>query len=224
MNNTLSKVIILATLLLLSLSSISGQTIKIACVGNSVTYGMGIENPEERYPAQLQVMLGDEYEVGNFGHSGATLLKNGYRPYWNLPEFKEALDFEADIVIIHLGLNDTDPRAWPKYRDEFVKDYINLIDTFKYINPDADVKISRMTPIFSGHSRFESSTSDWYWQVQNAIEVIAEISKVDLVDLHTPLHIRPDLFPDNLHPTGEGAKIIPVAKVYLSRQPHPPDD
>ena len=208
MNNTLSKVIILATLLLLSLSSIFGQTIKIACVGNSVTYGMGIENPEERYPAQLQVMLGDEYEVGNFGHSGATLLKNGYRPYWNLPEFKEALDFEADIVIIHLGLNDTDPRAWPKYRDEFVKDYINLIDTFKYINPDADVKISRMTPIFSGHSRFESSTRDWYWQVQNAIEVIAEISKVDLVDLHTPLHIRPDLFPDNLHPTGEGAKII----------------
>ena len=208
MNNTLSKVIILATLLLLSLSSIFGQTIKIACVGNSVTYGMGIENPEERYPAQLQVMLGDEYEVGNFGHSGATLLKNGYRPYWNLPEFKEALDFEADIVIIHLGLNDTDPRAWPKYRDEFVKDYINLIDTFKYINPDADVKISRMTPIFSGHSRFESSTRDWYWQVQDAIEVIAEISKVDLVDLHTPLHIRPDLFPDNLHPTGEGAKII----------------
>lgn len=208
MNNTLSKVIILATLLLLSLSSIFGQTIKIACVGNSVTYGMGIENPEERYPAQLQVMLGDEYEVGNFGHSGATLLKNGYRPYWNLPEFKEALDFKADIVIIHLGLNDTDPRAWPKYRDEFVKDYINLIDTFKYINPDADVKISRMTPIFSGHSRFESSTRDWYWQVQNAIEVIAEISKVDLVDLHTPLHIRPDLFPDNLHPTGEGAKII----------------
>ena len=208
MNNTLSKVIILATLLLLSLSSIFGQTIKIACVGNSVTYGMGIENPEERYPAQLQVMLGDEYEVGNFGHSGATLLKNGYRPYWNLPEFKEALDFEADIVIIHLGLNDTDPRAWPKYRDEFVKDYINLIDTFKHINPDAYVKISRMTPLFSGHSRFESSTRDWYWQVQNAIEVIAEISKVDLVDLHTPLHIRPDLFPDNLHPTGEGAKII----------------
>ena len=208
MNNTLSKVIILITLLILSLSSISGQTIKIACVGNSVTYGMGIENPDERYPAQLQVMLGDEYEVGNFGHSGATLLKNGYRPYWNLPEFKEALDFKADIVIIHLGLNDTDPRAWPKYRDEFVKDYINLIDTFKHINPDADVKISRMTPIFSGHSRFESSTRDWYWQVQNAIEVIAEISKVDLVDLHTPLHIRPDLFPDNLHPTGEGAKII----------------
>src|SRR5690554_7434517 len=208
MNNILSKVIILATLLLLSLYSISGQTIKIACVGNSVTYGMGIENPEERYPAQLQVMLGDEYEVGNFGHSGATLLKNGYRPYWNLPEFKDALDFEADIVIIHLGLNDTDPRAWPKYRDEFIRDYTNLIDTFKSVNPDAEVKICRLTPIFSGHPRFTSSTREWYWQVQEAIEVVAEINEVELLDLHTQLHRRPDLFPDNLHPTGDGAKII----------------
>ncbi|MDD4758569.1 MAG: GDSL-type esterase/lipase family protein [Lascolabacillus sp.] len=213
MNNTWSKIVLIVTFYLLVTSSIFGQPIKVACVGNSVTYGMGIENPEERYPAQLQVMLGNEYEVGNFGHSGATLMKHGYRPYWNLPEFKEAVDFRADIVIIHLGLNDTDPRAWPKYRDEFVRDYINLIDTFKQVNPDADVKICRMTPIFTGHSRFESSTRDWYWQIQETIEVIAEISGVELIDLHTPLHKRPDLFPDNLHPTGEGAKII-AEKVY----------
>ena len=148
MNNTWSKIVLIVTFYLLVTSSIFGQPIKIACVGNSVTYGMGIENPEERYPAQLQVMLGNEYEVGNFGHSGATLMKHGYRPYWNLPEFKEAVDFRADIVIIHLGLNDTDPRAWPKYRDEFVRDYINLIDTFKQVNPDADVKICRISNIY----------------------------------------------------------------------------
>ena len=208
MNNTLNRVILIAAILLVSLPSIFSQSIKVACVGNSVTYGMGIENPDERYPAQLQKMLGNEYEVRNFGHSGATLLKNGFRPYWNLAEFKDALNFKADIVIIHLGLNDTDPRAWPKYRDEFVRDYINLIDTFKHINPNADVIISRMTPIFTGHTRFESSTRDWYWQVQDAIEVIAKVSNVETIDLHTPLHRRPDLFPDNLHPTGEGAKII----------------
>lgn len=201
-------VMILSLFLLFSISTIFSQTVKVACVGNSVTFGMGIKNPDERYPAQLQVMLGDEYEVGNFGHSGATLLKNGYRPYWDLPEFKESLDFKADIVIIHLGLNDTDPRAWPKYRDEFVRDYINLIDTFKSVNHAAEVKISRLTPIFTGHSRFESSTREWYWQVQDAIEVIAKISDVELLDLHAPLHKRPDLFPDNLHPTGDGAKII----------------
>lgn len=211
MNNTFCKAILTATVFLLSLSTVFGQPIKVACVGNSVTYGMGIEDPTERYPAQLQVMLGEKYDVQNFGHSGATLLKNSYRPYWNLPEFEAALDFQADIVIIHLGLNDTDPRAWPKYRDEFVRDYSNLIDTFKYVNPNAVVKICRMTPIFTGHTRYESSTREWYWQVQNAIEIIAEVNNVEIIDLSSPLHKRPDLFPDNLHPTGEGAGLIAKA-------------
>lgn len=182
--------------------------IKVACVGNSVTFGAGIENEEDRYPFQLQNMLGDAYNVRNFGHSGATLLNNGYRPYQALPEFKEAVGFHPDIVIIHLGLNDTDPRNWPFYKDEFVKDYMSLIDSFKFANPDAEIKICRLTPIFPQHPRFKSSTRDWYWQIQDAIETVAAVRKVELVDLHIPLHRRPDLFPDALHPSSEGAGII----------------
>ena len=208
MNKILNYRNILLFLTLFIATWLSAQPIKVACVGNSVTFGMGIKNPAEKYPAQLQVMLGINYEVKNFGYSGATLLKNGYRPYWNLPEFNESLNFKPDIVIIHLGLNDTDPRAWPKFRDEFVRDYTNLIDTFKTINPKAEVKICRLTPILTEHPRFKSSTRDWYWQVQDAIETIAEVNNVELIDLHSPLHRRPDLFPDALHPTGEGAKII----------------
>ena len=187
---------------------ICARPVRVACVGNSVTFGAGIENPEEKYPSQLQSMLGDTYEVKNFGHSGATLLKKGHNPYWNLPELKEALSFQPDIVIIHLGLNDTDPRNWPRYRDDFVRDYSRLIDTFRQSKPGTKVKICRMTPIFTGHKRFTSSTRDWYWQVQEAIETVAEINNVELIDLHTPLHRRPDLFPDALHPTGEGAEMI----------------
>ena len=208
MNNKIAKVSLFALFYLFFALTAFSQPKKVACVGNSVTFGAGIENAVHKYPAQLQMMLGDEYEVRNFGHSGATLLRNGFRPYWSLPEFKEALEFKADIVIIHLGLNDTDPRAWPKYRDEFVRDYSNLIDTFRYVNPNAEVKICRMTPIFTGHSRFVSSTRDWFWQIQDAIEVVAEVNSVELLDLHTPLYERPDLFPDALHPTGEGANII----------------
>lgn len=26
------------------------------------------------------------------------------------------MDFHADIAVIHLGLNDTDPRNWPNYK------------------------------------------------------------------------------------------------------------
>ena len=180
-------IIAISIFLFLTFSSVFGQNIKVDCVGNSVTYGAGIGNPAEKYPAQLQMMLGEKYEVKNFGRSGATLLKNGYRPYWNEPEFEEALKFKADIVIIHLGLNDTDPRAWPKYRDEFIRDYTNLIDTFKSVNPDAEVKICRLTPIFQG-IRFTSSTREWYWQVQEAIEVVAEINEVELLDCTSASH------------------------------------
>ena len=72
MNNTLNRVILIAAILLVSLPSIFSQSIKVACVGNSVTYGMGIENPDERYPAQLQKMLGNEWEIRNSSNSGAT--------------------------------------------------------------------------------------------------------------------------------------------------------
>lgn len=54
---------------------------RVACVGNSITYGMTLADPAtESYPAQLQQMLGDGYEVGNFGKSGTTLLRHGHRP------------------------------------------------------------------------------------------------------------------------------------------------
>ena len=199
--------VFISIIVLLVFSTKASDKIKVACVGNSVTFGAGIADRETMsYPAQLQEMLGSEYEVENFGHSGATLLKNGHNPYWNLKEFKAAIDFNPDIVIIHLGLNDTDPRNWPRYRDEFNADYKDLIDTFKA--KGAKVWICRLTPIFHSHPRFKSGTRDWFWQIQKEIERIASTNDVGLIDLHTPLYKRPDLFPDALHPTAEGATIL----------------
>ena len=185
------------------------QRIKVACVGNSVTYGYGIENRETNcYPAQLQQMLGDAYEVENFGHSGATLLNKGYRPYTQQEAYQKALRFAGDYVIIHLGLNDTDPRAWPNYRDNFVRDYLSLIESFRKANPKCKVWVCRMTPISHRHPRFKSGTRDWYWMEQALIEEIARIAGATLVDLQEGLYDRPDLLPDALHPNAEGAGIL----------------
>ena len=54
------------------------QKIKIACIGNSITEGVGASSGSATYPSVLQRDLGTEkYEVSNFGASGRTLMKNG---------------------------------------------------------------------------------------------------------------------------------------------------
>lgn len=187
----------------------SQNKIKVACIGNSVTAGYLLQNPgEESYPAQLQKRLGKQYDVGNFGHSGSTLLKNGHNPYFKTDAFKKALLFKPDIAVIHLGLNDTDPRNWPNYKDNFEKDYSWLIGEIRQVSPNVKIFICRLTPIFNEHPRFKSSTRDWYWQIQNLIDPIAEANRTRIIDLHKTLHSRPDLFPDALHPNAPGAEIL----------------
>lgn len=190
-------------------SAAPAAKLRVACVGNSVTYGYGLPDREHTaYPVRLQQMLGEGYEVQNFGHSGATLLYKGHRPYVKLPEFRQALDFKPDWVVIHLGLNDTDPRNWPDWKEEFIPDYRAIIDSFRVVNPEARILICLMTPIFDRHPRFQSGTRDWHAQIQAAICKVAVGANVQLIDLYTPLHSRPDLFPDALHPNPEGAQIL----------------
>ncbi len=203
------KTILIALFFIALIGSLAAQTIKVACIGNSITYGLNVENREvNAYPAQLQHMLGDSYIVENFGKSGATLLNQGHRPYTQQDEYSKALTFAPDIVVIHLGINDTDPRNWTNYRDNFVKDYLQLIDSFKKINPDARVIVARMTPITSAHPRFESGTRDWHQQIQQDIETVASISKAQLIDFFEPLYSLSQLLPDAIHPNAEGAKIL----------------
>ena len=192
-------------------ASVWANPIKIAAIGDSVTEGLGLENPErEAYPSVLQSLLGDDYVVGNFGHSGATLLRKGHRPYVQTPQFKEAINFHADIAVIHLGLNDTDPRNFPNYRDEFVSDYLWLIDTLRTNNPDIQIFIANLSSIFTGHPRFSSSTFTWYHAVRELISQVANASQLPVIDLYAALHNRPDLITDNptLHPNKQGAALI----------------
>ena len=201
---------LICLLLAIGISTLSAQeNIRVACIGNSVTYGYGHKNPAATsYPTRLGEMLGEGYEVRNFGHSGATLLNHGHRPYTQQQAYRNAVAFAPDKAIIHLGLNDTDPRNWPNYRDEFIPDYLALIDTLRKANPNVEVWVCRMTPIFHGHRRFKSGTRDWHAQIQLAIEEVARLADVHLIDLHEPLYHRPDLFADALHPDAEGAQIL----------------
>ncbi len=182
---------------------------KLACIGNSITYGLTLADPaRESYPSQLQLMLGDRYEVDNFGKSGATLLRKGHRPYMQQEEYRRAMAFKPDIAVIHLGVNDTDPRDWPDYRDEFVADYLALIDSVRASNPRCRILIARLTPITWQHPRFESGTRDWEKEIQEAIATVARVARVQLIDFHSPLYSYPFLQPDAIHPNAGGARLL----------------
>ncbi|MCM1066994.1 MAG: cyclically-permuted mutarotase family protein [Muribaculaceae bacterium] len=182
---------------------------RVACIGNSITYGYGIDDREHMsYPAQLGRMLGSDYEVGNFGHSGATLLNSGHRPYMSLPEFKASLDFAPDIALIHLGINDTDPRNWPNHGDSFVADYLELIDSLRARRPDVRIIIANLSPIEATHKRYKSGTQAWREQIRETIADIAAMSGCELIDFGHALRDRQNLLVDGLHPGAEGAGVL----------------
>ena len=205
----MKRTILLLSLLVTLVSAHAQKKIRVACVGNSITYGYTLPDREQNaYPFKLQKMLGDAYEVGNFGHSGATLLNKGHRPYTKVKEYEQALAFAGDIVVIHLGINDTDPRNWPNYQDEFIGDYRALIRDFRKANPKARILIARMTPLSDRHRRYESGTRDWHEQIQEAIACVARAEKVQMINFFEPLHPYPYILEDAVHPNVEGAQML----------------
>lgn len=187
----------------------AADSIRVACVGNGITYGVGVKDRDkDSYPAQLQSLLGNRYNVGNFGKSGATLLNKRHRPYIKQKEYKEALEFNADIVIIHFGINDTDASDWPYFKDNFIKDYISLIESFKNKKTKTRIIIASITPIWNKHPRFLSRTKVWQDEIRKKINVVADICNVELIDFYSILQNYPFMFPDAVHPNEEGSSIL----------------
>ena len=205
----MNKFLLSLFLLLSTLSATARKVVRVACVGNSITYGTGIANREhDAYPAQLQRMLGKDYVVGNFGKPGATLLRHGHRPYFQQTEFRDARQFKGDIAVIHLGINDTDPRNWCNFRDEFVGDYVALMDSLRQANPKVRIILSRLTPIRYDHPRFASGTELWRREISETIDRIAASQGVELIDFYQPLIAHPDWLSDGIHPDPRGAKAL----------------
>lgn len=202
----MTRFFLFLTFLFPLLGQADSRPVRVACIGNSITYGMGIAQRDSlSYPAQLQRKLGKGFLVGNFGHSGATLLRRGHLPYVSTQAYRDALNFKADVAVIHLGINDTDPRNWPNHGDDFVRDYLSLIDTLRSVNPKVRILIARLTPIGAHHRRFASGTKLWHGLIQQRIATVARVAQVQLIDFHRALADFPQLIPDALHPNAEGA-------------------
>jgi lysophospholipase L1-like esterase len=181
--------------------------VKVACIGNSITFGHGLKN-EEKYPTQLAGFLGSGWEVQNFGVSGSTLLRNGDRPYVREKAYADAKAFLPDVVIIKLGTNDSKPQNW-KMKDEFESDYTSLINEIKALPSRPFVMICLPVPAYGVNFRINDTIVNN--EVTAKVRKIAKDNDVKLIDLFTPLSNHPEWFPDKIHPIGPGA--TEIAKV-----------
>jgi len=184
------------------------EKIRISCVGDSITFGAGVKDREKNcYPVVMNKLLGDKYEVKNFGVNAATLLNKGDKPYTKLKAYKDALALNPNIVIIKLGTNDSKPHNWTQHSGEFEKDYIALIDSFKALKTKPRIIICIAAPVV-GKGNWGINEPVMRKEILPMLQNIAKKTGAELVDLHTPLADKPKLIPDRVHPNVEGAKII----------------
>jgi hypothetical protein len=179
----------------------SQEDIKVACVGNSITEGAGTVT----FPLQLDDLLGEGWDVGNYGVSGRTLLRQGDFPYWDEVKFTQALDFEPDKVVIMLGTNDSKYYNWV-YGDQFYTDYIALVDTFAQLSPNPEIWVCLPPKAFSGI--YDINDSVIFNGIIPLIDSVNNNRTVNLLDLYSLTSDKPELFSDGIHPTTEGNNYI----------------
>ncbi len=184
----------------------SGSKIKIACIGASITYGAFIENREQNaYPSRLQKLMGENFAVHNYGVNGCTMLKKGNLPYWNTQQYRDALALLPDIVIIDLGGNDS-KLVNRKYLDEYEKDYLDMISSFKQLPSHPRVLLMLAYPSF-----VKDTTGIWdpviVKQINPLIREVAFKTKCEVLDMHSAFINLQHLIKDDIHPNAEGAGI-----------------
>ena len=198
--------------------------IRVACIGNSITDGHGIDMATQYgYPAELQKKLGNDYWVKNFGVSARTMLNKGDYPYMNEMAWQDALAFKPDVVIIKLGTNDSKPYNW-QHNSEFRQDLEQIVTTLCPAlaqpakkgkkNKSQKSQVSSQKPQIFLCTPIPAFKSTWDINdsviVNGIIPIQKEVAQkygLRIIDLHT--HYANDgdkMLTDGIHPDGKGAQ------------------
>ncbi len=196
------------------------DAIRVACIGNSITDGHGIDMaPASGYPALLQQKLGKGYWVKNFGVSARTLLNKGDYPYMNEMAWRDALAFKPDIVIIKLGTNDSKPQNW-QYALEFKNDLKQMVTSLnpslaqpakkkgkKAVVKPAGPKIFLCTPVPALKPSWNISDSVIVNGIIPIQQEVASEMGLQVIDLHTLFGTDSELMQnDGIHPNDKGVR------------------
>jgi acyl-CoA thioesterase-1 len=205
----------------------------VACVGDSITAGAGASATAKNYVSQLQGLLGGSVQVKNFGHSGATMLSEGYGdlPYNKQPEYTAATDFVTNAgaaalvsVIVILGTNDSKPFNWepankPKNDQQFLIDYRALVKHFTDLPTKPVVYVG--LPLATGTNPCCSIRGDViHDQELPLLKQLAGELHLPIIDFNTGTTGHLDYFGDGVHPTDGGYAVMAMlAQQGLARVP-----
>jgi putative membrane-bound dehydrogenase-like protein len=192
--------------LLLTFTAVVSAKTKIACVGDSITFGAGVAARERlNYPAQLGHLLGESYEVKNFGVNGSTMLNKGDKPYSKQKAYTASLAYQPDIVIIKLGTNDSKPQNW-KFKATFKEDTAKLIQSYTSLASKPRIILCQPIPVVQ--SRWSITEQITRGEVAPLIAAAAIENKVECIDLHLVFDGHSKDIPDGVHPNSFGAERI----------------
>lgn len=193
---------------------------KVACVGNSITDGHGIDMCDlTGYPALLQKKLGDGYKVRNFGVSARTMSNRGDHPYQQELAWKDCLAWQPDVVVIKLGTNDTKPENWQYAKDDYVSSMQQMIDSLRSLptNP----RIILCSPIPAYKPTWNINDSIIVNVLMPTLQSYAADNQMEYLDLHTPfLGLEDHCQKDAIHPNDKGvAKMADIISEVLKQDP-----
>ena len=225
------------------------KRIRVACIGDSITFGTGAANRStDSYPAQLQKLLGSGYEVMNFGVGGCTLIRKGTPNVWTTMKRIQAENINPDLVVVSLGTNDTcggKRKCWD-HKDDFAGDYRDLIDALHALPSKPRIWICAPTPMVPETPGLDANRKQDLLErgprLHELITIIKGIAKekhTGFIDLNTPLTGKADCFTakDGVHPNNADYTIIaglvqkglqiptaptaPLSEIILKESPPP---
>ena len=199
-------------------SPLSG--IKVACIGDSVTWGAGVvDRYNDNYPFQLRDLLGNGYVVENFGNSGKTMLLHGDDPYCNTAQYTYSKLYAPKIVLIMLGTNDSKAWNYPVMPAEFNQDYVSMINAFRALPTHPEVYTVFPTKAYSTvYGINDGVISD---AIIPSIKALAYANGVNIIDMYKATQGVSVNFPDGVHPNAAGSAIIAAKDYSMLTTPKP---
>jgi len=188
---------------------------KVACIGDSITWGFTLLNPwRQSYPAQLGRLLGDGYEVRNFGYNDASARFDADTPYVLKGVYRKSIEWNPDIVLLMLGTNDTKKRNWDP--EVFRRDYRKLVESYQSLPSNPRVVLIAPIRIFlvKGIPLMGLYPDTMENGVRPAIREIGEEMGLQVVDLVDVFQDKSFCL-DGVHPQREGTRMV-ADKIYNS--------